>query len=165
MKNEDDGNDYESDDSLNNDSLVEITDLNHMADMMRKQSICEFNKRYKRNGLALGNKNSTYSAISRISKKKLESIIKLDEVMEVLKEILPYDKEEETYSCNIELFWDCVDKITNKIFYHVANTLTDAGIYEMAFDGETNDFVWRPAPKYREYLEGHPKEDEDPDNS
>ncbi len=131
------------------DELVEIKDFETMSDQLRRQGVSTFNERYKQDGISLGRKHGIFKNPRRLSKKTLERIIKIRDVKEILEKHLPYNKETENYSINVNLFWKCVDDISRNIFYNVASALVDAGIYEMIFDVETNDFAWRVSPEYR----------------
>lgn len=145
----DDNSSYEPDDSFG-EELVEIPNLEYVADKMRKQAVVEYNELYKAEGINF--KTEGFKNPFKLSKKKLETVIKMDDVLYIIKEHLPYNKKSKNYSCNITLFWKCINKISKNIFYNIANKLVDAGIYEMIFDTETNDFAWRITPTFRQKM-------------
>jgi hypothetical protein len=154
---DDDRDSYEPDFG---DELVEIPDLDYVADQMRRQAVVEYNELYKTDGINF--KTEGFKNPFKLSKKKLESVIEMTLVLEIIKEILPYNKKTKNYSCNITLFWKCINKISKNIFYNIANKLVDAGIYEMIFDSETNDFAWRITPAFRQKMIDEEKDKKPP---
>lgn len=152
---DDDKKDYIREDKEDpNSKIHKIHDISVLANVIRVDGIKVFNAKIKEQCSVIGG----ISLISHTSLSKdpqqwpepvLEKIISIFEVIKVIEETLTRD-EDGAYNISARLAMTCVDKVSNAIFYTIANSLVDQGIFEMFFDSEKMDFGWRITKKFEE---------------
>lgn len=123
-----------------------LIDIDVIAKNSRIKGIMEFNTRYKNEGLTIVDNTKTNPKDrvnpSTWSEAKLNEILPVEELHIIIKNNFEYNKDEEKYVFNAKGFWIIIEEIVKVVFYKTCEYLSDAGIYELAFDGDNDRFVW-----------------------
>jgi len=134
-------------DNYDPDKLYYVPNFQATAQALRKEGIKEFNLRYEGNCMKLDAGVYTNGRKRRWTKQGLERVFPIARVEEIMKTTLPYVQAEDKYCINAKLFEQIVEKITKGIFFNVCNQLVDAGVLELIFNSESNDFAYRVIKK------------------
>jgi hypothetical protein len=130
-------------DNCDPDQLYPIPDLSSVAEVIRKEGIKEFNNRFAADYLHI------HPGLTKSGKKKrwstgaLEDVFPLHLVTEIMVATLPFVQERNQHCINARFFAECIEKVAKALFYHICNKLVDAGILELIFNSEANDFAYR----------------------
>jgi hypothetical protein len=134
-------------DNYDPEKLHMISDFLLTAEALRKEGIKEFNLRYAEDCMKLDAGVYKTGRKRRWTKQGLEEVFPLARVQEIMKDTLPYVQSENRYCINAKHFAQVVEKITKGIFFNVCNKLVDAGILELIFSPDSNDFAYRVVKK------------------
>lgn len=150
-----------SEEELRQERVVDDTD--EIYSYMRGDAIVEFNDRFKQFNLITGLTND--AIVDNPLNPALDHIITIEKVKEL---VAPHIKKTDDDGIIISyiIIGNCVEELIKNLYYSVCTKLTDAGILEMIFDEETQQFAWRPSKKCLEGLaeEGKEQLKKDPNN-
>jgi len=146
FNNDDEEDDFPSEDEIR-DALkrgVPINDIQAFMVQLRRDSIREFNTRFKKDKVKLDPRNIDPSA-KRWTEELMDTVIMMEEVYDIIKRTLTWSEDAESFILTDVAWGRIIDEICRNIFFKICEDLMDAGIFELRFDktiGPSGDFTF-----------------------